>query len=359
MPEMEYGKYLHLEKLLDLQTRESARVGRPVHDEMLFIVVHQTYELWFKQILFEIDAVDTVLAQPRVEDVETARIVNALTRILTILKLLIQQVDVLETMTPMDFLEFRDLLIPASGFQSLQFRLVEARLGLKRERRPKIGGNEFDHNLPAEDRPKLKEIESRPSLVDRLDAWLARTPFLNMEGFDFEAAYPKALNAMLTREKGVLEKNPQLSDEQRATQIAALDEARTLLDGLFDEKKYAELRAKDKWTLSRKALQAALFINLYRDEPVLQIPFRLLARLMDIDETITIWRMRHALMAQRMIGSKVGTGGSSGHGYLRATTVKNRIFDDLFAITTFLLPRADLPPLPEGVRKAMRFHYGT
>ena len=105
------------------------------------------------------------------------------------------------------------------------------------------------------------------------------------------------------------------------------------------------------------ALQAALFINLYRDEPVLQLPFRLLSLLMDIDETMTAWRYRHALMAQRMIGMKLGTGGSSGHDYLAEAARRYRVFGDLFALSTFLIPRSALPPLPEPLRSAMGYRY--
>jgi tryptophan 2,3-dioxygenase len=104
-------------------------------------------------------------------------------------------------------------------------------------------------------------------------------------------------------------------------------------------------------------LQAALFINLYRNEPVLQLPFRLLSGLMDIDETLTHWRYRHALMVQRMIGRKVGTGGSSGHDYLRQTAERHRIFGDLFALSTFFIPRSRLPALPAAMRQAMGYTY--
>ncbi|HEY9344101.1 MAG TPA: tryptophan 2,3-dioxygenase family protein, partial [Inquilinus sp.] len=124
-PGVHYASYLQLDQLLDLQDRESEKAGRPAHDEMLFIVIHQAYELWFKQILFELDAVQGVFAADRVDDRAIARASRALHRIHEILKLGVHQLDVLETMTPLDFLDFRDLLRPASGFQSAQFRLIE------------------------------------------------------------------------------------------------------------------------------------------------------------------------------------------------------------------------------------------
>jgi tryptophan 2,3-dioxygenase len=111
------------------------------------------------------------------------------------------------------------------------------------------------------------------------------------------------------------------------------------------------------WRFPKKALQAALFINLYRDHPALQVPFRILSSLMDLDETLALWRYRHALMAQRMLGTKMGSGGSTGHEYLAATASKHRIFRDLFALSTFLIPRSKLPKLPRQVADRMGFKY--
>jgi hypothetical protein len=100
-------------------------------------------------------------------------------------------------------------------------------------------------------------------------------------------------------------------------------------------------------------VQAALFITVYREMPALQQPFRLLSLLMDIDQTLTFWRYRHALMVERMIGRKIGTGGSSGHAYLRSTAERHRIFGDLFQLSTFLIPRSSLPELPADVKRRL------
>ena len=125
-----YGDYLQLDRLLSCQNLESDRVGRHAHDEMIFITVHQTYELWFKQILYELDAVQAAFSRPVLDDRAMTPVIGSLERIREIVRLLVRQIDVLETMTPLDFLDFRDLLHPASGFQSWQFRLIEMRLGL-------------------------------------------------------------------------------------------------------------------------------------------------------------------------------------------------------------------------------------
>jgi tryptophan 2,3-dioxygenase len=125
VPPITYSSYLRLEELLDLQSPTS---GGKDHDEMLFIVVHQVYELWFKQILHELDHLLTLLASD-----DEPRVRHTLRRVLTILKVLVAQLDILETMTPLEFLTFRDRLESGSGFQSFQFRGLEFALGLKRD----------------------------------------------------------------------------------------------------------------------------------------------------------------------------------------------------------------------------------
>ncbi len=352
-----YADYLQLDRLLSAQAPESERLGRPAHDEHLFIIVHQAYELWFKQILHEMGRIDSIFAAENLDDRDIGRAVAALERIERILKLLISQFDVLETMTPLDFLEFRDLLYPSSGFQSLQFRLVEIGLGLRREDRVGFEAKPFAARLNNADRKILRGMESRPSLCDRVEAWLARTPFVEIGGYRFRESYRKAVQDMLARESLVLRENPAISAEERTADLAALAAAQDRFEAIYDEARHAELAAKGVWRFSLRALQAALFITLYRDEPVLQLPFRLLSLLMDIDETMAAWRHRHALMAQRMIGMKVGTGGSSGHDYLSEAARRYRVFGDLFALSTFLIPRSALPPLPDDLRRAMGYGY--
>ncbi len=108
---------------------------------------------------------------------------------------------------------------------------------------------------------------------------------------------------------------------------------------------------------SYKAMHAALLIQLHRDQPILQTPFRIIQALLDIDEAMTTWRYRHAMMAMRMLGQKIGTGGSSGHKYLSEATAKHKIFGDFFNLTTFFIPRSQVPPLPEEIARRMSFRY--
>jgi tryptophan 2,3-dioxygenase len=128
-------------------------------------------------------------------------------------------------------------------------------------------------------------------------------------------------------------------------------------EALFDPAKHAEQQAAGKRRLSHRAFQAGLFITLYRDQPALQEAYRLLELLMDIDEGFTTWRYRHAQMALRMIGRRIGTGGSAGAKYLEKSAERSRIFADLYNLTTFLIPRADRPPLPAGIIESMRFKF--
>ena len=354
---MDYASYLRLPQLLSNQKLESEKHGAAAHDEMLFIVIHQTYELWFKQILYELDLIQSIFGGTVVDDADLGRAVHAAERIVKIEQLLVGQVDILETMTPMDFLEFRNLLMPSSGFQSEQFRLLEIRLGLKREARLAFNDASFDASLTPDARDKVRAVEAKPTLREQVDAWLSRTPFVEQGSFHFRDAYRSALDKMLTHDMDAIRNHPHLSAAEKEVQIASLQKSRAMFDGLLDEARYAELHAQGAWTLSRRALQAALFIFLYRDEPATNAAFRMLKALMDMDETLALWRMRHALMVSRMLGRKVGTGGSSGYDYLRATADKHRAYNDLFAIATFLIPRSALPPLPADVRKSMRYRY--
>ena len=354
---MDYAGYLKVRELLSIQDLESVKRGTPAHDEMLFIVIHQTYELWFKQILFELDLIQRIFGGSAVDDADLGRAVHAAERIVKIQQLLVAQVDILETMTPMDFLEFRDLLIPASGFQSEQFRLLETRMGLRREARLAFNDKSFDASLSKDVQANLAAAEAAPSLRDQVDAWLSRTPFVDTHGFRFREAYEKALDVMLTHDMQQIRAHPHLNASEKEVQVASLQKSRAMFDGLLDDARYAELRAQGAWTLSRRALQAALFLFLYRDEPAAHGGFRMLKALMDMDEALALWRMRHALMVSRMLGRKVGTGGSAGYDYLRATAEKHRAYNDLFAIATFLIPRSSLPPLPDEVRNLMRYRY--
>lgn len=349
-----YGSYLNLDRLLACQEPASAALGQPAHDELLFITVHQVYELWFKQILHELDRIEADFSANPVDDRSLGRIIHGLARIHEIIKLLVHQLDVMETMTPLDFLDFRDLLYPASGFQSAQFREIEIRLGLAADRRLAFDRAPFEAKLSDADRVRLGAASERPSLLALLDRWLARTPFVDWGDTTFREAYRAAVVRMLTRDAERVRADRHLSDNQRAADALAIEAALKNFAAIFEEGE-----AADSWSMSSRAIEAALLITLYRDEPALNYAFRLLQGLMDVDETLTLWRYRHALMVSRMLGVKVGTGGSSGHAYLRATAERHGVFTDLFRLSTYLIPRSALPPLPGAVARGMGFVYAA
>ena len=256
-----YGIYLKVDELLALQ---QPRSDGPEHDELLFIVIHQVYELWFKELLHELDHVMRLLTAD-----DTPRVQHTLKRILTILKVLVAQLDILETMTPREFLTFRELLQAASGFQSDQFRQIEFVLGRKTEAavaRFAVGGRAH---------AALERRYAEPTIWDAFLHYLAR------EGYSVPVD-------QLTRDV--------------ARPIEPSEEIQQVL------------------------------IDVYRHDAK---NVELCERLVDLDEGVQEWRYRHVKMVERTIGTKPGTGGSAGAGYLR-TTLGQNLFPDLWAIRTRL-----------------------
>ena len=256
-----YNSYLRIDELLALQ---HPRSEGPEHDEMLFIVVHQVYELWFKQLLHELDRVVVLLRGD-----ESHRAQHTLKRILTILKVLVAQLDILETMTPLEFLSFRARLDAASGFQSDQFRQLEFVLGRKNA--------ETMRRFPEGSRA-WAALERRYAAPTLWDAFLR---YLSREG------YPVSQSHLHRDVAAVVEPSPDVQ---------------------------------------------ALLITVYRTDPK---NAELCERFVDLDEGFQEWRYRHVRMVERTIGTKPGTGGSSGAAYLRST-VGGNLFPDLWEIRTQL-----------------------
>jgi tryptophan 2,3-dioxygenase len=354
-----YWDYLGLDRLLTAQRLESAKHGEPAHDEHLFITVHQVYELWFKQILWELDSVVEALREPPLGDDQMGLVVRRLQRIVAIQPLLMDQLSVLETMTPLDFLDFRGYLAPASGFQSFQFRLIENKLGISPPQRIRVQGMPYTEVLRDDHRRMLEQAEREPTLLSLVEGWLERTPFLRFGSFDFWRVYRQAVEEVLASERAAVERNPHLSPDARAEQLARHQRYGDGFAVLFDRTRWDALRSSGERRLSLDAFLAALLISLYRDAPAFQLPFSLLTALVDIDEGFTAWRQRHALMAFRMIGGRIGTGGTSGHRYLQAAAQRHTVFQDLFALSGYLLPTSKLPELPAEVRAQLGFRYQT
>jgi tryptophan 2,3-dioxygenase len=256
-PAVTYGSYLKIDELLALQQPRSAG---PEHDEMLFIVIHQVYELWFKQLLHELDRATSLLTASA-----THKAQHTVKRILTVLKVMVAQLDILETMTPLEFLTFRERLQAASGFQSDQFRQLEFVLGRKHE----SAVTRFPEGSRA--RGALQARFTAPTLWDAFLRYLAR------EGYPVPAAA--------------------LERDVRAPIDASPAVQEILIEVYRHDTKNAEL----------------------------------CERLVDLDEGVQEWRYRHVKMVERTIGTKLGTGGSTGGAYLR-TTLGHNLFPDLWEI---------------------------
>lgn len=351
MPDpVHYSDYLQLDKILSAQSLESDKKQQHAHDEMLFIVIHQAYEVWFKQLLYEVNSVAEIMQKPALNDnsPELQTVVHRLARTVTILKLLVHQIDVMETMTPMDFLDFRDMLRPASGFQSWQFKALEARLGLKYQHRH--AQEYYISQLRPEHIAIIKKAESEKSLVELVNAWLERMPFF--EETANWASYAKASAA----EEGPANSSSggQFWADYRHIYVSGLAEAEQNNQQFFDAV-FADGSNSPERQLSARACRAALFIMLYRGYPILQLPFQLLNNLLEIDEQLSTWRYRHMSMVQRMIGTRIGTGGSTGRDYLKGALDKHYIFVEIARLTSFLIERRKLPALSPEMEKRLGF----
>ncbi|TDH27736.1 tryptophan 2,3-dioxygenase [Segetibacter sp. 3557_3] len=352
-PALYYGTYLGLDKVLSSQHPKSFEApNTPAHDEMLFIIIHQAYELWFKQILFELEFVTNVFRKAHIndnsEDLNLVR--HRLQRVMRIIELLNNQISVLDTMTPLDFLEFRNLLTPSSGFQSLQFRLIEARLGLKLEmrhnqeyyKRTNEGGfSEADYII-------ITEIEKEESILMLINRWLERMPFFNPVYWGDHVRDRNANLPFWTEYRDLYKAS---LSEREAGKINHFDYVFFEQTGPLEKMDQEKLRA----ALSPAAMRAALFIMLYRDFPVFQTSFQILDSLVEIDLLLSTWRHKHIAMVSRMIGLRVGTGNTSGSGYLQGALSKHYIFKDLSSLSTFMIPRKHLPILPSPLVQHLSF----
>ncbi len=347
--EINYHDYLQLDNILNAQFPESNKRQLLAHDEMLFIVIHQAYELWFKQLHHEVDSIVTILAKPSLNDnsPELQTVVHRLNRCVTILRVLVHQIDIMETMTPMDFLDFRDMLRPASGFQSWQFKELEAKLGLKFEHRH--GKEYYTAQLRNEHISVIKKAENERSLLQLLNSWLERMPF-----FDEKENWK---NFITHNSKENI--HPFWSEYRYQYENSLAEVEKNNLQ-FFDDIFLSdnEQRATSNQSLSPSANRAALFIMLYRGYPMLQLPFQLLNSLLEIDEQLSSWRYRHMNMVHRMIGTRIGTGGSSGKDYLKAAADKHYIFREIAQLNSFLIERRKLPVLPAPVEKRLGFVAG-
>ena len=264
-----YGGYLRLDQLLSAQQPLS---NPPHHDEMLFIIQHQTSELWLKLMIHELLGAVAHLRQGNVDNV-----LKMLARVKQIQRQLIEQWSVLETLTPSEYLEFRDVLGPASGFQSLQYRVVEFVLGNKNEGMMRV----FSHDAQASE--QLREVLEAPSLYDQFLTWLAQRGH----------AVPDAL----------LERDVSQPHRQCPELVPVLQRIYENTDTFWEE-------------------------------------YQLSEALVDVESAFQLWRFRHMRTVMRIIGFRRGTGGSSGVEFLKRA-LDLTFFPELFEVRTRIgLPMA-------------------
>lgn len=319
-----YASYLQLDKLLDAQHLQSAKVGEPAHHELFFITIHQTYELWFKQILFELDAVIDKLNQSLKKETISSDILYGLKRINKIQALLNEHLPVLETLSAADFLTFRDLLTPASGFQSVQFRLIEIKLGLYDTKNLKDFG--FYKHFNADQKQRLLDAQEQDSLFQVMHHWL-RNLFNTAEG-----AFKRY---QLDAEKQLKERQTELKQNEKSNvtdiQLEQLQAMNESFKQIFNKESYN----KQAQRLSYEGFISALF--LYSNQDHVANAYELIQEIIENDELLATWRHRHCLMVQRVIGGKVGTGGTSGYQYLKGTVETNRIFSEYTQLSSYLI----------------------
>jgi tryptophan 2,3-dioxygenase len=346
MEDLYYSDYIELDKILSSQHPKSFESPEKGNDEMLFIIIHQVYELWFKQIIFELDLARHIFIQDGINDNsdDMSKVVHKLKRIGKILELINQQVSVLETMTALDFLEFRNFLLPASGFQSKQFRLIEAKLGLKMEQRYKT--EYYKHtrrgSLSETDLNEVNKAESESTLKELIIKWLERMPYL-------DEAYWQEYKQVTESDSS--DRHKFWLDYRNAYQNSlSKSEAGRLQE--FDKVFFEEGRGD----VPPAAMRAVLFITVYRNLPIFHLPFELLNTLSEIDELLSNWRYRHFMMVRRMIGLRVGTGGTSGAGYLEGTLSQHYAFREITEVATFLIERSKRPILPNALKEKVSFN---
>lgn len=351
-PEDNYEDYLKLDGLLSCQTRRME--GKAAHDEHLFIVIHQNYELWFKQILYEITSVIEHLDVPVVCERNQHLILQRMIRVNCILRCMVQQFEILETMSCVGFASFRDIFKKgASGFQSTQFRKLEITLGIKEAQRTCTFLKQYNARLTQEQRDNIEEHQEKcVDLFTVVNKWLERTPAIKL----FTTAYRNQIEQEVQCMRREAEEAE--SDEEKEALLREANDTTQRFSILFDSSTYQTESAKRNVKLSYEAFIGALMINMYSNEPRFSVPYEILKCLIDMDVFITKWRFAHAMMAKRMLGGKPGTGGSGGYSYLRSTVSERYMtFKDLFEVAEYVLPPQKAPKLTPMMLRQLREVY--
>lgn len=352
-----YWDYIKVEEMLALQTGLGDSEEGLANDEVMFITIHQIDELWFKLLIRELVSVRNLFAQPRVQEQSLAAACRGIRRTALLFRQISEHFELMETMTTRDYLTFRDKLSPASGFQSAQLREAEILLGLEDSARIPLGHEnsymEALKNPDGSESAAWRRVTARkadtPTLRHAMHQWLYRTPIQGSTPDDaddadtvrrFVEAYSDAQLAAANR-TAELARHEALTDKD----VARLTERyQKEADGAR-----AFLLAEDADEAVRprvSRIRAALvFIESYRELPLLAWPREVLDGLVALEQSAVIFRQRHARMVERIIGRRTGTGGSAGVEYLDNTALRYRIFRDVWAVRSLLLPPDSLPSL--------------
>ena len=295
-----YSEYLRLEELLKLQTGVEGETRNISNDELHFILVHQNFELWFKLVINELTCTRNILSSDYVEETKLPQAVHHMERVIETFKLMSQQWRVMETLEPQDFLNFRDELGTASGFESFQMREMESLMGSKW----------IDGKL-------IGKPETSNSLYDVTCDWLERTP---IQGSVYGS------------------KNDEKNVDDFITNYLLAHKK------LYPDTNKDAVNFFEEESSLRRRRAGLVFIESYRELPLLAWPRKLISTLIELEQSMILWRTSHARMVERMIGRRIGTGGSSGVDYLDMTT-KYRVFVDLWAVRSILIKKDALPEL--------------
>lgn len=352
-----YWDYIKVEQLLALQSGLDPEESSLSNDEVMFITIHQIDELWFKLMLRELIALRDLFAAPKVPEQSLASAVRAMGRVSELLRHVAAHFALMETMTTRDYLDFRDKLSPASGFQSAQMREIEILLGLEDATRIPLGHEQTYmmalRNADGSPSAASKRVEARrkdtPTIASAIREWLYRTPIQgSVPGQPGDEARVRDFIASYGRvHEGATKSSLALA---RTDALTPEDETRL-------EKRYAKeaadaqafLRAEDVAEPERaktsRVRAALVFIESYRELPLLAWPREVIDGIVTLEQAFVIFRQRHARMVERVIGRRTGTGGSAGVDYLDQTALKYRIFGEVWAVRTLLVKKGALPPV--------------
>lgn len=358
-PPLTYWDYIKVEQLLALQGGVRGSEADLSNDEVRFIVIHQIDELWFKLVLRELAAVRDLFRQDYVPETALADARAGLGRVALVFELAGKHFQLMETMRTQDYLRFRDTLFPASGFQSAQLREIEILLGLGDEDRLAFGEessyrdalkNADGSPSPAHERV-ARRLADTPSVKEAIYAWLWRTPIHGStpraEGDD--AVVQAFLRDFLSCHEKYM--GDVVDDRVKQQALTAADE------GHLRDRYAGELAATRRYLLAedvsddgertrvRRMRAAILFIESNRELPLLSWPGEIIDSLIAAEQGMLIFRQRHARMVERVIGRRVGTGGSAGVEYLDQTALTYRVFKEIWAARTLLLDPARTPPI--------------